>query len=103
MKKNQFTGATGLLLPRKAVRVLRDRGIFAHSPVSVAHQHLAVRYVIRGVESGGAVGDVGRYITFAAENGQPVEYLHPVEAIGVNGVHAVVIATTLVRVDMLRK
>ncbi len=103
MKKNQSTGATGLLLPRTAVRVLKDRGIFAHSPVSLEHQHLANRYVIRGVESGGAVGDVGRYITFAAENGQALEYLHPVEAIGVNGVHAVVIAPTLVRIDILRK
>ncbi len=103
MKTNQFAGVAGLPLPRKAVRVLKDRGIFAHSPVSLEHQHLANRYVVRGVESGGAVGDVGRYVTFAGENGQPLEYLHPVEAIGVNGVHAVVIAPTLVRVDMLRK
>jgi hypothetical protein len=103
MKKNQFIGATGLPLPRRALRVLKDRGVFAQSPVSLEHQHLANRYVVRGVESGGAVGDVGRYVTFAAENGQPLEYLHPVEAIGVNGVHAVVIAPTLVRIDMLHK
>jgi hypothetical protein len=103
MKKKQFTGATGLTLPRRAVRVLKDRGIFAHSPLSLEHQHLANRYVVRGVESGGAAGDVGRYVTFAAENGQPLEYLHPVEAIGVNGVHAVVITPTLIRIDMLRK
>lgn len=103
MKKNRFTGATGLRLSRQAVRVLKDRGIFVHSPVSLEHQHLANRYVVRGLESGGAVGGVGRYVTFAGEKGQPVEYLHPVEAIGVNGVHAVVIAATLIRVDMLRK
>jgi hypothetical protein len=103
MKMNRFTGATGLRLSRQALRVLKDRGIFAYSPVSLEHQHLANRYVVRGLESGGAVGDVGRYVTFAGENGQPVQYLHPVEAIGVNGVHAVVIAPTLIRVDMLRK
>jgi hypothetical protein len=48
-------------------------------------------------------GDVGRYVTFADEEGQPLEYLHPVEAIGVNGLHAVVISPGLVRTDMLRK
>ena len=103
MKQNRFTGAMGLRLSRQALRVLKDRGIFAYSPVSLQHQHLANRYVVRGLESGGAVGDVGRYVTFAGENGQPIECLHPVEAIGVNGVHAVVVAPDLVRIDMLRK
>ncbi len=32
-----------------------------------------------------------------------IEYLHPVEAIGVNGLHSVVVAPVLVRLDMLRK
>lgn len=103
MKHKQLTGVIGLRLSQKALRVLKDRGIFAHSPVTLVHQHLADRYVVRGLESGGAVGDVGRYITFAGEDGQPIECLHPVEAIGVNGVHAVVIAPALVRIDMLRK
>jgi len=71
--------------------------------VSIEHQQLAQRYVVRGLESGGSIGDVGRYVTFADEEGQPLEYLHPVEAIGVNGLHAVVISPALVRVDMLRK
>jgi hypothetical protein len=42
-------------------------------------------------------------VTFADEEGRPLEYLHPVEAIGVNGLHAVVISQALVRLDMLRK
>ncbi len=94
--------ALGLRLTRQALRVLKERGIFAHSPVSLEHQHLAKRYVVRGLESGGSAGDVGRYVTFAQADGQPVEYLHPVEAIGVNGLHAVVVAPVLVRVEMLR-
>jgi hypothetical protein len=64
---------------------------------------LAQRYVVRGLESGGSIGDVGRYVTFADEKGQPLEYLHPVEAIGVNGLHAVVISPALARADMLGK
>ena len=42
-------------------------------------------------------------MTFTTEDGQPIECLHAVEAIGVNGVHAVVVAPVLVRVEMLRK
>src|ERR1017187_4926352 len=103
MNKKRFSDALGLRLTRQALRVLRERGIFAHSPVSLEHQHLAKRYVVRGLESGGATGDVGRYVTFTQEDGQPIEWLHPVEAIGVNGLHAVVVAPELVRVEMLRK
>jgi hypothetical protein len=103
VNKNRVTDPIGLRLSRLALRELKVRGIFAHSPVSLEHQHLARRYVVRGVESGGAVGDVGRYVTFAGENGEPIDYLHPVETIGVNGIHAVVVAPVLVRVEMLRK
>jgi hypothetical protein len=102
MKQERFSDVLGLRLSRQALRVLKERGIFAHSPVSLEHQHLAKRCVVRGLESGGAVGDVGRYVTFTQEDGQPIEWLHPVEAIGVNGLHAVVVAPVLVRVEMLR-
>ena len=103
MKQKRLPDVLGLRLSRQALRVLKERGIFAHSPVSLEHQHLAKRYVVRGLESGGAAGDLGRYVTFTQADGQPVEYLHPVEAIGVNGLHAVVVAPVLVRVEMLRK
>ena len=102
MKQKRLLDQVGLRLSRQALRVLKERGIFAHSPVSLEHQHLAKRYVVRGLESGGAVGDLGRYVTFAREDGQAIECLHPVEAIGVNGLHAVVVARVLVRIEMLR-
>lgn len=92
----------GLSLPRRAVRRLAQVGIFAKPDVSLEHQHLARRYVIRGVESGGAVEEIGRYISFAGEQGEPLAYLHPIDAIGVNGLHAVVVAPILVRVEMFR-
>jgi hypothetical protein len=103
MPKQKFTGIAGLPLPRRAVRVLRERGIFAHAIVSVQHQHLAERYVLRGLESGGSTGDIGRYVTFAAMDGQPLQCLHPVESIAVNGLHAIIIVPEVVRVDILRK
>ena len=102
MKQNRLPDVLGLTLSRRALRVLKERGIFAHSPVSLEHQHLAKRYVVRGLESGGAVGELGQYVTFTQEDGQPIGWLHPVEAIGVNGLHAVVVAPVLVRVEMLR-
>ena len=103
MKQKRSFDQVGLRLSRQALRVLKERGIFVQAAVSLEHQHLAKRYVVRGVESGGAVGDVGRYVTFTQEDGQPIEWLHPVEAIGVNGFHSVVVAPVLVRVEMLRK
>jgi hypothetical protein len=103
MRGQKFAGVLGLPLARQALRTLRERGVYAHSLLSVEHQELAKRYVIRGLESGGSVGDVGRYVTFAGENGEPLDYLHPVETIAVNGLHAVVIATAILRADMLRK
>ena len=103
MSGQKFTGTLGLPLTRRAIRVLKEGGIYAHSVLSVEHQELAKRYVIRGLESGGSIGDVGRYVTFADEDGEPLEYLHPVETIAVNGLHAVVISNAMLRADMLRK
>src|SRR5258708_7609097 len=103
MARQKFTGAAGLPLARRAGRMLKDRGIYAYSVGRVEHEQLAQRYVLRGLESGGSAGDVGRYVTFADEDGRPLEYLHPVEAIAVNGLHAVVISAAFVRADMLRK
>ncbi len=92
----------GLKLPGPVRRRLRDVGIVARPEVSLEHQQLARRYVLRGVESGGAVREAGHYVTFAGEGGEPLVYLHPIDAIGVNGLHAVVVAPALIRAEMLR-
>ena len=103
MKQKRWLDQVGLRLSRQALRVLKERGMLVQAAVRLEYQHLAKRYVVRGVESGGAVGDVGRYVTFTQEDGQPIEWLHPVETIGVNGLHTVVVAPVLVRIEMLRK
>lgn len=92
----------GLTLSRRVLRSLNEVGIFAQSQVSLEHQHLARRYIVRGIESGGAVKDLGRYVTFCGADGEPLPYLHPIDAIGVNGVHAVVVAPVLVRIELFR-
>jgi hypothetical protein len=102
-KKLRDEARQGLNLPRRALRRLTEVGIFAKTSVSLEHQHLAHRYVIRGIESGGAVEEMGHYVTFCAEGGEPLPWLHPLDSIGVNGVHALVIAPSLVRVEMFRR
>ena len=93
----------GLTLPFRALRRLREAGIFARAGVSLEYQQLAKRYVVRGVESGGAIDNLGHYVTFCGEDGTPLAWLHPLDGIGVNGVHALVVARVLVRVEMFRR
>lgn len=100
--KQDSLARRGLTLPRRALRRLNVVGIFARSQVSLEHQHLANRYVVRGIESGGAVKEIGRYVTFCRSEGEPLPYLHPIDAVGVNGVHAVVVASVLVRIEIFR-
>ena len=94
--------APGLRLAKRVWRSFAEAGIFAPAQVSLEHQHLAQRYVVRGVEAGGAVAAIGHYVTFAGTDGEPLRYLHPLDSVGVNGVHAVVVAQTLVRVEVFR-
>jgi len=100
--KQDSLARRGLTLPRRVLRRLDEVGILAQSQVSLEHQHLAKRYVVRGIESGGAVKDLGRYVAFCGLEGEPLPYLHPIDAIGVNGVHAVVVAPILVRIELFR-
>lgn len=101
-EKQDVLAHRGLTLPRRALRRLDEVGIFAQPHVSLEHQHLARRYVVRGIESGGAVKEIGRYVTFCGSDGEPLAYLHAIDSIGVNGVHAVVVAPVLVRIELFR-
>lgn len=91
-----------LNLPRRALRRLEEVGIYCRTEVSLEYQQQAKRYVMRGTESGGAIRELGRYITFTGPEGEPLEQLHPVDSLGANGVHAVVVAPVLVKVDIFR-
>ncbi len=92
----------GIPLGRAALRGLEKRGIFCQTSVSLEHQHFAKKYVLRGVESGGAVADMGRYCAYIDADGGPVPWLQPIDSISGNGKHAVVVAPELVRVEMFR-
>jgi hypothetical protein len=92
----------GLAIPRQVLRALEKRGIYCQSSISIEHQHLAKRYVLRATESGGAVTDMGRYCAYLNAEGNPVPWLQPIDSLSGNGRHAVVIAPELVRIEMLR-
>ena len=92
----------GLPLQQQTLRALEKRGIYCQPSVSIEHQHLAQRYVLRGVESGGAVADMGRYCAYLGADGNPATWLQQVDSISGNGRHAIVIAPELVRIEMLR-
>ncbi len=92
----------GLALPASVLRALQKRGIYCTPGISLEHQHLAKRYVLRGVESGGAVSDMGRVCAFVSPEGDPLPWLRSLDSIAVNGRHAIFLADSLVRVEMLR-
>jgi len=91
-----------LVLPKRALRRLQEIGIYSRTEVRLEYQPQANRYVIHGTESGGAVREAGRYVTFCGPEGEPIEQLHPIDSLGANGAHAVVVAPVLVKVDMFR-
>jgi hypothetical protein len=92
----------GLSLPAGVLKELRKRGIYCVPGVSVEHQHHGRRYVLRGVESGGAVADMGRACAFVAQDGSPLPWLQSLRSLAVNGRHAIFLAESLVRLEMLR-
>jgi hypothetical protein len=92
----------GFTLPASVLRALQKRGIYCTPGISLEHQHMAKRYVLRGVESGGAVSDMGRACAFVSPDGDPLPWLQLLDSIAVNGRHAIFLAESLVRVEMLR-
>ncbi|MCC6367606.1 MAG: hypothetical protein IT165_29135 [Bryobacterales bacterium] len=87
---------------RRMERRLQEAGIVCQPQVSIQYQTLAKRSVLRGVESGGARKEIGRYFTFCDETGGPIAWLQPIDSVALNGRHAVVIAPGLVSVDVFR-
>lgn len=92
----------GLRLPAATLIQLRGAGIYCQPSVSVEHQHLAKRYVLRGMECGGAVAEFGAYASFVDGRGNALPWLQRVDSIAVNGVHAVAVAPVLIRLQMVR-
>jgi hypothetical protein len=92
----------GLKLTPTVTNRLQKLAIRARPQLSLEHQSRAKRYLVRGVESGGAVEEMGYYVAFAGEHGQVLPWLQTLDWLTVNGTHAVILAPVLIRVEMLR-
>lgn len=93
---------TRLVLPKAMLRRLDSAGIYCQTWVTVERQAQADRWVLRGVESGGASRDIGRYISFFATDGKQIAWLQKLDRVGGNGAHAVVVAQELASVEVAR-
>src|SRR5579859_4100106 len=98
----QLLALRGLRLAASVRRRLQATGVYCQPAISIEHQQTAKQYVLRGVESGGAVAELGAYCGFVSEDGSPLSWLQPVDSVGVNGLHAIVVASNLVRVQVFR-
>lgn len=93
---------TRLVLPKALLRKLELATVYCQTWVTTERQARANRWVLRGVESGGATKEVGRYISFFSVAGEQLPWLQKMDRVGGNGVHAVVVAAEFVSVEMAR-
>ena len=102
MESDRRLNRWGLTFTQSVINRLRKIGIYGQPQLSLEHQGRAKRYIVRGVESGGATAEVGYYVSFAGENGEAMSWLQTLDSLTVNGPHAVVIAPVITRIEMLR-
>lgn len=103
LSSDQVLALRGLRLPAAALKQLQQTGIYCEPSISIEHQHLARKYVIRGRESGGALPQLGHYVGFVDINGRKLSWLQRIDSIGRNGLHAVVVRPQLVRLQVFRR
>ena len=80
----------GLTLPEPTLTRLRTVVIWCAAKLNV--QRRDQDWLIRGQESGGAVNDIGRFVSFCKEDGSPLSWLQPVKNFMPNGLHGVMLA-----------
>lgn len=91
-----------LTLPPAAIKRLAEVGIRCTPEVSLEYQTTARRYVLRGRESGGAIKELGRYIGFCGGGGERLPWLIRPDSVVSNCDHAIVIAETLISIEVFR-
>lgn len=102
LTREEVLALRGLRLPSAALKGLKRAGIYCQPALSIEFQQAAQCYLIRGVESGGAIAQIGAYCGFVDETGSPLPVLQTVHTVGVNGLHGMVLSPRLVRVHMFR-
>lgn len=100
--RREILARQGMRLPSITLKHLRDARIYCQPTLSIEHQHAAKRWVLRGVESGGAATNLGAYASFVSADGSSLPWLQRVDSVGVNGVHAITVAQSMLRLEMIR-
>jgi hypothetical protein len=102
MTREEIVALRGLRLPSTALKALQRAGIYCQPAISIEFQQLSQQYLIRGVESGGAVARIGAYCGFLDCTAGPRSIPQAGNAIGANGLHAAVLSAALVRIQAFR-
>jgi hypothetical protein len=102
LRKVEVLALRGLRLPPVALKGLQRAGVCCQPAVSIEFQQQSRCYVIRGIESGGAVPPLGAYCAFVNVRGGPLTTVQSVATVGVNGFHAAILAPEFVRVQIFR-
>lgn len=100
--RREILARQGMRLPSITLKHLRDARIYCQPTLSIEHQHATKRWVLRGVESGGAAADLGAYSGFVGADASPLPWLQRVDSVGANGVHAIAVAQSMLRLEMIR-
>src|SRR5260370_6953547 len=90
----------GLTFPAETREQIRKTGIRCRPQLEIVYQQRANEWKLRGEESGGAVADLGHYVGFVGKDGETLPWLQRVQNFLPNGVHAVVVETALIRLEM---
>lgn len=102
LNRNEVLALRGLRLPTVALKGLQRAGIYCQPAISIEYQEASQGYLIRGVESGGAITQIGAYCASVDDAGSPLAHYQPVQTLAVNGLHGVFLSPSLVRVQMFR-
>ena len=102
LTRDEVLALRGLRLPSSALKGMQRAGIYCQPAISIAFRQATQGYVIRGVESGGATAHIGAYCGFVDDAGFPLPVFQTIHTVGVNGLHATVLAPSLVRVHVFR-
>src|SRR5580658_5559351 len=81
MESDRRLNRWGLTFTPAVINRLRKVAIYGQPQLSLEHQGRAKRYVVRGVESGGATEEVGYYVTFAGESGEALTWLQTIDSL----------------------
>jgi len=92
----------GLTLPEPTRKEIRKTGVYCRATIERVYQPQSRGWALRGEEAGGAVASIGHYVGFTGADGQPLPWTQRIQNFMPNGVHAVVIAPELCRVEMFR-